>query len=696
MRVCGRFDNIIGRSIMLLSIFAFAFVLPNATAASIGGNPAILSNQIIGVNQGFNSTAVGLITSDGVRYFRTLASTQPSSIQAAKIAYLTYNDQFLMIISTWTIQPQPVMSGNVLAPGCISNCNWTLNDWKSAVQNTVSAYPFVTTWEIWNEPSYPRFQSGYQDGNYTHYAKMIEVAAPIIHQANPNAIVVCFGGAPIGAGPEVQWYLDVWKTLGANATKDCNAISIHAYQSGNNTISATTAIAWNSSLATYENTTHVPIWITETGKQATQEMNKKAAYSDQNQNVFLNGSFSLMASDKYVARVYWFDLYGLSDAPLNRDFGLYNYTTMQPRPAQKTFMEFYNKSLSRKMTPATVAYAPALSIRNLSPTYGTTISIIAKPSLLLDEVKITENGNVIASGTGTATFLGYLSAGKHQIVATDLTDGLSTPISTIQVAKATPVLSMMIPSNYTYDGTPAKIVGKISTINNQLSANMSISYGIVSTYNTSYTYEIYTAGIHTVSESTKGNENYTSYSTSPVRFNMLKATPVLTLDIPANFTYNGDPATIGASISSIYNQLTANLVLGSTLLSSFRTSNTVKYATAGTYVFRLSTLGNSNYTSANTVYIPFKISKAVPILKLNVPASFAYNGYGGKVTYSISTVGNQLTAMLKLAGNLVASTNTYGAYTINSSKRTYSFKVDVSGNANYTSANTIFMSFSIT
>jgi PGF-pre-PGF domain-containing protein len=89
------------------------------------------------------------------------------------------------------------------------------------------------------------------------------------------------------------------------------------------------------------------------------------------------------------------------------------------------------------------------------------------------------------------------------------------------------------------------------------------------------------------------------------------------------------------------------------------------------------------------------VNKAAPVLSLSVPPNFIYDGNGGTVSYSISTVSNQLLANLYVNGVDTASTNTLGTYVTSASVGSYSEVFNTTGNANYT-ATSKSAAFSIT
>ena len=100
------------------------------------------------------------------------------------------------------------------------------------------------------------------NGSAYNYYVIIKSASGIIKAREPNAKIVCFGGAPIADYQAMLWYRQVWSY---GAAKYCDAISIHAYPYGPELLSSTQITAWMASIQAYENFTHKPIWITEFG-----------------------------------------------------------------------------------------------------------------------------------------------------------------------------------------------------------------------------------------------------------------------------------------------------------------------------------------------------------------------------------------------------------------------------------------------
>ena len=195
------------------------------------------------------------------------------------------------------------------------------------------------------------------------------------------------------------------------------------------------------------------------------------------------------------------------------------------------------------------------------------------------------------------------------------------------------------------------------------------------------------AGIYTLTCNISATQNFTAASNSQA-FNISKATPTLTLDIPTNKTYDGQISYINYSISSYANQLTGNFYTNDSLNGSTVASSQFGLATAGSYNLVFNTSGNENYTSASKSGL-FVIDKATPSLSLTASP-------GWTVTYPTETTvkgvennigGTDLTYNLYRDGVLVGqATNNNVSETIELGAGSYNYVFDTTGGQNYTSA----------
>jgi hypothetical protein len=94
-----------------------------------------------------------------------------------------------------------------------------------------------------------------------------------------------------------------------------------------------------------------------------------------------------------------------------------------------------------------------------------------------------------------------------------------------------------------------------------------------------------------------------------------KATPQLTLTLPANFVYDGKGGNVTFKVSTVNNQLMAYLITqehGTTSNYTTKTSTSSYHVTqpdVSTYSAQVVTYGNANYTATNTSIETFKIMK---------------------------------------------------------------------------------------
>ncbi len=299
-------------------------------AASRGGNASY--GQGFCLNAAQNITAMRLAIDSGVTCFRT--DIAPTAADEGYVSNVTKEGgSVLGILDYETVGAQPSPDG------CISGCNWSLNDWNASVYNALSEYPEVNAWEIWNEPLVPNFASGYENSSALDYYEMIKSAYAIIKSREPNSTIVCFGGAqlfPISVVRyEYQLYSKVWQY---GASRYCDAISVHYYSQPYYNMSQqaeygmTLGQELNLTLNAYENLTGKPIWVTETGYASN-----GTPRSDLLQAAALRQSMGFLSQYGFVKRIYWFHLAGASGAA---DFGLLNPNTLQPKPAWGSFLYF--------------------------------------------------------------------------------------------------------------------------------------------------------------------------------------------------------------------------------------------------------------------------------------------------------------------------------------------------------------------
>ncbi len=328
----ARSKRVIVPALVLIAAFivVLAFVYMHTGAQSgIEGK----YNFVVGVGTHSNQSSAISALKDGILYYRTDISLSAPQEEALSLQHSKYGAHYLGILDYDTL------------PGGFSNNDWNLTAWNESVSAAVEAYPWISSWEIWNEPWVPTFQKGYMNGSAYNYYQMARSAYLIIKAAEPNATTVCFGGAPIGSYSIYQWYSKVWSY---GAAKYCSAISIHAYPSTVGPMNQSDVQMWSAWISKYEALTGKPIWITEFGIPSGS--NASVGYSQSNQEAFMVQAFNLFNKYPYIKRVYWYDLWGLSDGPVGNDFGILNLSNPvsgKPSAAWYSFLSIYNRSMSK-------------------------------------------------------------------------------------------------------------------------------------------------------------------------------------------------------------------------------------------------------------------------------------------------------------------------------------------------------------
>ena len=373
-------------------------------------------------------------------------------------------------------------------------------------------------------------------------------------------------------------------------------------------------------------------------------------------------------------------------------------------------------SVQQTYTPLTVS----LSVNTTTLNYGQTFKLIGNvtggTAPYTYQWALNNSGTYqnITSATSNTYIPSILGAGTYKfnlyVKDSHPTLVLSAPI-TITINKI-PIPSATFSTNtFTYNGVIPTITFTFNTINNQ------IPPAVVSLPSAS-------AGTYTVSN-TAGNSNYTS-TTFSINAIINKASPLLSLNLPANFTYNGTAVSIPFSINTINNQVIANVLLNGALVKSTSTSNSISLASAGVYNITFTTAGNANYTT-NSITKFFKINKAT-VNNQFIEASlqngqlYQINGTGlmnitstGSITISVQlkTINSQLPASLYLVklingkkaflnGTLINASNEallkpnittkyFAQETFYLPKGIYEFEFNSTGNQNYTGFDPAFI-----
>ncbi|MCL4375976.1 hypothetical protein M1558_00585, partial [Candidatus Parvarchaeota archaeon] len=308
-------------------------------------------------------------------------------------------------------------------------------------------------------------------------------------------------------------------------------------------------------------------------------------------------------------------------------------------------------SLYSKVTTSTfvISSNPTISLylngtenANTSISYGVESNFTATISTSTDYVSLYINGTEVVSLTvGKATLLKTLAAGLYKVTAATNVSGVSNVTYYEKINPATPTLLMkgtpneaatsscsdIQPVNYTYNDTPFRIDANITTLNNQLAANLYLNDKLVGATTTGIQRQNASAGTYGYVFNTTGNQNYTSASWNCGIYKgkeifqwltvISKAAPTLALTSTpsANYTQNGTSLVFHFSISTVNNQLPADFYINGSLKNSSITTSGIYNAgyLPNTFKGVFNTSGNQNYTS-DSVSLAMQIA---PILYLN-------------------------------------------------------------------------------
>ena len=317
----------------------------------------------------------------------------------------------------------------------------------------------------------------------------------------------------------------------------------------------------------------------------------------------------------------------------------------------------------------------------------------------------------------------YLYAGGDWYYSTDAVDEIATyqwirtrayppngvmPTATFGVIQGYPALKIKTnPITYGNLSDLINASGNPNTDTIELSINGNVVAGPAAG-TLSYAFNSIAPGFGAGTYTANAFDENTLYSTI-INLTVDKAIPAITLpNFPSNYTYDGNAATANAVISSVGNQLTANVFVNNALIASFDTSNEMTLGpAAGTYTVVANTPGNGNYVAA-TATNTLLISKAIPafeftfenstntitlstdnaVMKITTALPFTINSM-------LTTVANQLDGYFMENGNIIATTNTIYSDTFAVGSlgqgNNYTFTLNSAGNTNYTTFDSTFM-----
>jgi len=172
----------------------------------------------------------------------------------------------------------------------------------------------------------------------------------------------------------------------------------------------------------------------------------------------------------------------------------------------------------------------------------------------------------------------------------------------------------------------------------------------------------------------------------------------LTVSPNNSFYYNGIAPVITDTLNESLvsgNTINYSLLNGSTFITYLLSKNTStnfssipgRYASAGTYLFKVSSAGNENYTITNVPKITVNINKALPRLSIYTTPSVNYSNNGTSLIFHfrISSVNNQLYGNFYINKTIKNLSIVNGTYNASDQPNIFIAKLNTSGNENYTS-----------
>ena len=257
------------------------------------------SNVNYGVSvHNMTSLSAGYVYELGASWIRIdYSQNSPIFAQAVQNAE-TYGFNVLAILDHWSV-PE----------------DFTYQQWNLTVRSAVVSYPYITAWEVWNEPDLPTSYYGMVNGSALQYFTLLKYTYNDIKSLAPNDIVIGLGGYTIPTNEtQIAWLLQL-KSYGA--FNYMNAISLHLSEpytenqlfstTENDTIVTNFYLLAQSFINSVKTVTSLPIWITEAG----------AGFD---QSYYINTMYPMFIKEG-ITHIFWYDLIN-DNSGLTPNYGL--------------------------------------------------------------------------------------------------------------------------------------------------------------------------------------------------------------------------------------------------------------------------------------------------------------------------------------------------------------------------------------
>ena len=199
-----------------------------------------------------------------------------------------------------------------------------------------------------------------------------------------------------------------------------------------------------------------------------------------------------------------------------------------------------------------------------------------------------------------------------------------------------------------------------------------------------------------------GDTTHTEVTSSEVSVSVVKATPTISLSAASSSVTVGSSVSLTGSLS-ISSNVNVKIYQGNTLIdtvtsSSGSFSKTVTGLSAGSYTFKATYEGSSNYNSVTSSDVNVTVSKSTPTLSLSASSNSITAGESLTLSGTLSA-GSGLSVMIISNNSLVdtVTTGTGGAFskTITPGAGTYTYIAMFNGNSSYNNASSSAVSVSV-
>lgn len=307
-------------------------------------------------------------------------------------------------------------------------------------------------------------------------------------------------------------------------------------------------------------------------------------------------------------------------------------------------------------TAAVVPTSIALTSSSSNPAYGSSVTLTAtlggtyaNSGTVTFKDGTTSLGTVSVSSYAASLSISNLAPGSHSLTAVFNGDGTSSSAVSVNVAAATPTISLTSStsstsygSNVSFTATPSNGYSPTGTVTFLDGANI-LGSTTLSGGSASFSTTSLAIGVHTITAVYYGDSNNASARSAAANISIVAASPTLAVSLSDSTIAYGSSSVVRAILSGAVSPSgSVTFKDGSTVLATaILTGNSATYSLSGLAVgsHSISAVfgGDSYNNSASSAAATLIVDKLTPSVTLNPSASSA--SYGSTITLTANVTG---------------------------------------------------------